>query len=71
MVETPNEAREIANQLKEAQTDIVELMSVMETYLAITGQTRSVSAVESAYYHVADALNDINEFAEYVEGESL
>ena len=39
-------------------------MLLTEAHVALTGDTRSISALESAYEHVKDAMGDIDEFGE-------
>jgi len=71
MVQTNKGPKEIVEQLQDTRADIAELMWLTEAHVLLTGNTRSISAVESAYHHIEDALNDVSEFAEHVDGESL
>jgi len=71
MVQTNKGPEEIVEQLQETRADIAELMWLTEAHVLLTGNTRSISAVESAYHHIEDALNNVNEFAEHMDGESL
>jgi len=71
MVQSTKDPRKIVEQLQETRADMLDLLLLTEAHAALTGNNRSISSVESAYYHVKDALNDAIEFAEYLEGESL
>jgi len=64
MVETTKHPNEIAKQLQDTRVDIIDLMLLTEAHVALTGDTRSLSALESAYEHVKDAMSDIDEFGE-------
>jgi hypothetical protein len=70
MVQTTKKPREVVEQLQETRADIFDLMSLTEAHVMLTGNTQSISAIESAYHHVEDALNNVSEFAESVDGES-
>ena len=70
MVQTTKEPKEIVEQLQDTRADILDLMSLTEAHVMLTGNTQPISAIESAYYHVEDALNNVSEFEEYVDGES-
>ena len=71
MVQTTKEPSKIVEQLQDTRADILDLVLLAEAHASLTGDTQSLSALESAYYHTKDALNDVSEFAEYVDGESL
>jgi len=64
MVEPTKHPNEIAKQLQATRVDIIDLMLLTEAHVALTGDTRSLSALESAYEHVKDAMSDIDEFGE-------
>ena len=69
MVQTTKKPKEIVEQLQETRADIIDLMWLTEAHVMLTGSTQSIEPVESAYSHVEDALNNVSEFAESVDGE--
>jgi len=71
MVQETKDPSKIVEQLQDTRADILDLLLLTEAHAALTGDDSSISAVESAYYHVGDALNNAIEFAESVDGESL
>lgn len=71
MVRETKDPNRIAEQLQTTRADVIDLMALTAAHVALTGDTRSVSSLESAYHYIGDALNNVNEFAESVEGESL
>jgi len=56
-------AYEIEDTLKEVKTSLLVLLAETEENTNIAETTRSMSAIESAFHHLNDAIGDIEEIA--------
>ena len=64
-------AYEIEDTLKEERTDLLVLLTRTQEETNIAETTRSISAIESAFHYLNDAIGDIEEIAAVFEERRL
>jgi len=71
MTQLRDDAYAIEDTLKEARTDILVLLTRTQEETNIAETTRSISAIESAFHYLNDAIDDIEEISAVLQERQL
>ena len=71
MTQLRDDAYAIEDTLKEARTDILVLLTRTQEETNIAETTRSISAIESAFHYLNDAIDNIEEISAVLQERQL